>query len=88
MKVGDKIYWLVCWEAYDCRYAIRTATITKINRKTIELWGRDFKFHKDDLGYEYFTSKKKMWKYYLKEYKDSIKPTLRAIKYFERKIKK
>jgi len=87
MKVRDKLYQLVCWEDYRCRFQVYTHTITKINSRTIEVWGCKWKVSKLDIGTKYFTSKKAMYRYYLNQYREFIKPTIKAIKYFERKLK-
>ena len=88
MKVGDKLYRLVLWEDYGRhQFEVRTHTITKINSRTIEIWGCDWKVSKLDLGYKFFTTKKAMYKYYLRLHKEEVKPILNAIKKLENRLK-
>lgn len=94
LKLGMKLYSRTyydggsrCWGTYK---------ISKINPKSVGLKGYGWTISKEEIGKDYFTSKKKLMKHLIKKHKknlrlafaEEITPLKQEIRYLEKKLLK
>lgn len=100
LKPGDKLWQLRYWEGHPwknngrCERQLAHVKIKKVNPKSLTLVYWEWKIKKDEIGFEWFLTKKEAYEHALECHKESLEAPLervndlqKEIKYLERKIK-